>query len=125
MNDVTSRHRKLSERLYVRTESEHQIWTTGTWSGDYETSVGNYIVSIKANVKEFDEVDYGIVISDKKHTEIDRFWDEEISEPDVKPSVGDFRNHYALMKDLYRKAQRQTSGADKALESILNELDEL
>ncbi|GAM97595.1 hypothetical protein U91I_01222 [alpha proteobacterium U9-1i] len=43
---------------------------------------------------------------------------------EVQPTVEGFQNYAALMAELYRIARRSATGADKAIDSLLKELDE-
>lgn len=122
MTESKDKHRRLMEILYEKTKDESLQWEDASWLGNYQTQIGNRYISIKVTPGEFDENDYEVFILDDSYNELDRFSDVDISEPELPPNVGNFRNYYLLMEALYRTVKRQISGADKALDEILEQL---
>lgn len=122
MTDATDKQRKLVEILYDRTVQESLSWEAAPWLGDFQTKIGSRYVSLKMAPGEFEENDYFVYVLDESYNELDQFSDTDISETDLSPNTGNFRNHYLLIESLYRTVKRQISGADKALDDILERL---
>lgn len=122
MTDTADKHRRLVEMLFERTVDESLSWEVASWIGDFQSKIGSRYVSLKKEAGEFDEDDYYVYVLDDGYNELDRFSDMDISETDFSPAVGNFKNHYLLMESLYRTVKRQISGADKALDDILDQL---
>lgn len=124
MNEIQVKHRMLAETLYSMTVSRKLEWKSDEWISGFATVIGNHVVGIDFSSGQFEENDYHVKIYDQVYSEIDSFSDTDISEPDTRPSVGDFKNHYLLLDALYRTVRRQVSGADDALDSILKALSQ-
>lgn len=121
--DTVSKQRRLVEQLAEKTKSEKIEWSEGDYSDGVKASFGRHTVDIFERTPDFGENDYVVVISDDWKGEIDRFSDVDLSIDAAKPSVGG--TYYQLLDAMFKSAQRQIKGVDKALDSILNELDSI
>ena len=98
------------------TESKKLKWDGGSKSSSYLTTVGAEVIEITLVAGSgSDRADIVIEINDDFGDTIDRFSDEDLM------SFGDLQP-YAFMLNLFRKIERQVSGADKILDTILSQL---
>lgn len=122
---IIKKHRRLAEQLWARTKTDDPIeWKESGFGPGYETNAGQYIIGIKERSGNFDAPDYVVTLYDHSYDVIDSFSDEEIFEESAKPAVGNSNGYYSLLEDLFRTAQRNSKGADKALDSVLAFLDD-
>jgi hypothetical protein len=121
------KQRKLSELLYKRTLAKGLSWTESSYLGGFQADVGDHVVNVRMKAGQYDEPDYVVTLLDPEFNVIESFSDSDLFREDEPPAVGEFRSYYSLLEDVYRMANRQSKGADKALDAILStlELDDL
>lgn len=122
MTDSIVKQRQLVETLYDLTNRKRIGWEKSDYRYGFDVQVGGSTINLTSSPGDYDENDYTLKIFNDDHDEIDAFSDVDISEPDLTPNVGEFRNYYHLMETLFRTVKRQISGADKALDDVLSAL---
>lgn len=106
----------LVKLLDSLSESKKLKWDSGSRNNSYLTSVGSEVIEIIHTAGgEFSNAQVIIEINDQFGDTIDRFSDE-----DLTPSSG--FSPYQFMLNIYRKIERQVSGADEILDTILAKL---
>lgn len=120
MTTTVEKYRLLVERLYTRTINKKLSWERD----DDETL--NYFISDKtvelSYGENFEEETIIIIKIYKNGDVIEKFDDETLKGP--KPRVGGFESYWSLLANLFDTAKRQATGADDALDSLLDELDD-
>jgi hypothetical protein len=110
---------KLIRLLQQRTNDQKIFWEQTVEENTYQVAFPNYILQIGYRMKSenpfTDEIDYFIRILDENNKII-----EEATDDDLKPELG---NAYQIMDNLHRSARRQAMGVDKAIDSILSDLE--
>lgn len=122
MTEAIQKHRRLAEFLYDLTTQRKLNWAKSDWLNGYDAKVGDHIINLQSSAGQFAENDYYVRIISSSYEELDVFYDGDISDQETKPAIGDFTNYYLLLDSLFRTVKRQASGADSALDAILEEL---
>lgn len=120
---TTDKYYKLFMQLYERTAAGSLSWQETVDKGTYIVSFSSYSVEISQISTEHDfEHDVVIRIRDSNGEFV-----ESIADRDVGANLsGDARsNFYLQCEALYKMARRTALGADKALDSILTDLDNI
>jgi hypothetical protein len=118
---TTEKHIKLVERLYDRTKKGTMAWTESS-DGSFLVSFADYSIELATERGESDEPDYRFSIRNEFGKTVESVTDVEIMHTISSPD--DKRQFYAKCVELYRMARRVALGADKALASILKQLDD-
>lgn len=122
---ATTKARELVETLFERTQAKKISWAP-TFKGDaVETTLGRYTIRI---VEEFnrdnEDYDHYVTVSDQIGTNIDTITYSVLGTDEKSPRVGEFKFYWQLVDALYKAAHRQATGADQALEEILDILND-
>lgn len=116
---TNSKYAELIDRLYIQTTSKKITWTQIHFSDSVCAKVGTYEISLEMN-----EGPEGPIarceIKSENGSVVDTFTDEDLS--GQVPSVDDYSAYWPLMRDLRNLAVRRATGADDALDSILDVL---
>lgn len=120
MSMVVTKYRKLVERLYDRFDSAGMSWSCSSENNFVETKLaGNTIRMFRT--KDEDETPLAVLcILGEDGALIERFTDEDIKDDDYEH---DGKSYYQLMLSIIDSAKRRATGADVALDAILEELD--
>lgn len=109
----------LVDALFEKTASGEMHWMETSIVGTFSTVLSGYIVHI-----EFEEEVFGeqaaatVAILNRDGERIDVFSENDLK--NQKPSVKPYTDYYHLLADLYKRASRDASGAEKVLDSLLN-----
>ena len=109
---------KMIRLLQQRTDDKKISWEETIHDNTYQSAFPTYTIQIGQypNEDSFGKtIDYFIRILDEYNKVI-----EEATDVDLKNEV---EYSYNIMGNLYRSARRQAMGVDKALDSILSELE--
>lgn len=121
MSDVQSKYKVLVEKLYQKTAERKLAWQhVARTNSVFVRVAGNWIHLSSENNNNMESDMYVTVRNDDNYV-LERFSDISLS--DVVPDTPGFPGFYALMTALHEMAIRQATGADEALDSILDELD--
>jgi hypothetical protein len=116
------KYRKLSVSLYKRTEDGSLSWEQSIVLDGYDAYFGDKVVNIALIETGLEAPDYQISIVDRENYEpVDKFRDIDIHDPSAR-DVGGFPNYYKLLEALYNMISRRISGADQAIDNILDQL---
>jgi len=114
---------KMIELLHDRTRVGSREWELTTSKKAFQTSFPNFIVRIAESLNE-DTLDYVITILDENGNVVERASDVDIAETVFKSAPPpQNRKAFELMKDLYVMARRNAMGVEKALDSVLDALN--
>jgi hypothetical protein len=108
---------KLVQRLHAKTKAGEIQWERTSSRDTFQSAFPNYVVRVFVRTEPEESPDYYVAIRDQAGTLIEQASDEAIdmAVPNAKA--------YDLMTDLYTMARRQALGVDKALDSLLGELE--
>ena len=109
---------KLIQLLHQRTDEKKIVWEQTIDEDVYQVAFPRYIIQIgyKSVTRGFEEeTDYFIRILNEDNKTI-----EEATDIDLESEL---ENAYKTMENLHRSARRQAMGVDKALDSILSNLE--
>ncbi len=108
---------KLVQRLYAKTEVGEIQWERTSARDTFQSAFPNYVVRVFVRTEPDSSPDYYVAIRDQAGTLIEQANDGEIDAaiPTAKA--------YHLMGGLYTMARRQALRVDKALDSLLGELE--
>lgn len=118
---VSSKHATLVEKLYQMTEQRKLRWQKDDWEVEFKAQVSNWSVGILSG-KIGTRPIIAMVLYDAEGSEIDRFTDEDLG--GITPSITQHDNYYPVMGELLNAAKRSATGADQAIDSILDALDD-
>ena len=114
------KYKALIESLYQRTITSSLPWESGT-DNAVKCAIKEHTVTLYSSRSEDDEPLEVVVISDQWGGQrIDKFDDTDLGT--AIPNSGNFANYYLMMSHLRRLASRVASGAEAALDEILNEI---
>lgn len=118
------KHRALVDRLHARVLTGTIEWTMD----DFEPQVvlarmSNYFVELREGANENGEPLVLVVIRSSDGKSIETFSDEDIT--GKQPSNDQYLSYWVLMEDLLARARRQASGVDKAIDDILDYLEDI
>lgn len=106
---------KLVQLLADKTDRDELAWDESEKNGVFQLPFSNSTVRISARESRNHrgDTEYVIVILNAQGSEVEEVSDETL------PLEGSF----VIMKDLYEKARRKAMGVDRAIDSILDDLD--
>jgi hypothetical protein len=108
------KYETLLQRLVDKTNHSALDWKESPFQDAYQVSFANYTIMIRAMKNpETESPDYVMWVFNSEGTVVDTFSHVDLGS-----------GYYTHLQDLYQKARRQALGSDKALDEILNELDE-
>lgn len=114
------KQRKFVELLYRKTLSREIKWGTNEHRQIYTKIAGRSLFAYsELNQDGEDLITFVLFGSDDKVS--DKFTDEDIKHNNIVPSG--FENWYLLCAALLEIGRRQASGADDALDAMIDELD--
>lgn len=119
---TTAKYRALVERLFKATQANTIRWTKNQLGEGYTAPVGPRSVVITEGHNFNGEPTIRLILKDEFDLDTESFDDEDIT--GIKPSIEGYDGYWGLMTELHKTAQRQASGADQTLDSILNDLPE-
>ena len=113
---------RLAKMIYLlqqRTDEQKIVWENTVFEDVYQVAFPSHVVQVGHRIPDpdsafRDEEVYFIRILDEQHTMI-----EEATNVHLKDEL---ENSYRTMENLYRSARGQAMGVDKAINSILSEL---
>ena len=115
---------ELVVRIEQKTMSDTLAWEATADQNAFQTTLANYVVRIREhNELDEPEPDYEIKIIDKDGATLESISNVDLNniykimEPQPK------RHPYQMMVAIFKKAKRQVLGVDKAIDSILSELE--
>lgn len=122
MTDQIQQYRILAERLYKRTVEDTLKWEIEWGTSNPVTSLGGYQVKLKRGETAEGEPIVLVQILDKSDEFVDGFSDATLSQ--YQTNIEEISGYWTLLDRLYDLAYRKAKGADKALEAIINDLDD-
>ncbi|WP_159043686.1 hypothetical protein [Sphingomonas sp. STIS6.2] len=115
------KQRRFVELLYKKTLSREINWATNEHKQIYAKIAGRLLYAYsQLNADGEDLITF--VLFGSEDTVSDQFTDEDIKHDNIAPSS--FENWYLLCAALLEIARRQASGADDALDAMIDELDD-
>ena len=115
------KQRLLVERLYSRTVEKKLSWVSAA-GNMVVTSTSSASICVREGVNENAEPIIIIEIFNSEGELRDRFSDDDIK--GAQPA-GSFLSYYQMMRAIHATAGRQASGADKTLDDLLGDLEDL
>ena len=113
---MASRYVSLVRKLAKKQEEGRLDWKETETDGQFQVSFSDYGLRIFQRSGRGGSTDIIIAIYDAEGSVIDEFSDEDIK--------AEMENSYQVMSSLFGAARRSALGVEKALQNILNELDE-
>jgi hypothetical protein len=112
---------KMIGLLQRRTDEQKISWEQAVDEDVYQTAFPNYTVQLgyKESSTQFGDIDYFIRILDEDNKIVEEATDVDLHNELVNEDM----NTYKVMENLYKSARRQAMGVDKAINSILSELE--
>jgi len=120
MSTTTEKLRGLVEFLYLKTEESALDWNLSSDRQSVWSPIGDYRIELSEDQAESFEKDVRVTVFNKDGDQIDTFTDTYFS--GMIPTKAKFNTYYLLMSTNLETAKRQASGADAAIEKILNSL---
>jgi len=115
------KQRRFVELLYKKTLNREIKWNLNDHKQIYSTIAGRSLFSYsELNEDGEDLISFVLFGADGKLS--DKFTDEDIKHNNVVPSG--FENWYLLCAAILEIGKRQASGADDALDAMIDELDD-
>ena len=109
---------KLVQRLHGKTASGQVQWERTANEDVFQSSFPNYVVRVAVGPgPSSGSTEYFLTIRDEGGAVIESTSDRAISQALIAP------NAFTLMEELHTMARRQALGVDKALDSLLSELE--
>lgn len=115
----TTRLETLLLKLQEQTEFGNVTWEKTTEDRQFQTVLGNYTLRLIESWGDNIEPDYVLKIQDQEGALV-----ETISDTELFKQSPEFPA-YNTMGNIFRLARRSAMGADKAIDSIINELDSI
>lgn len=110
----------LLTKLQQRTESGDVTWEKTAEENQFQTTLGKYTIRLlEFPSAEPETYDYFLRLHDEGGALIDSLSDVELHQ--ISPGVG----AYKMMGTIFRSARRSATGVDKAIDSIIQGLDEI
>ncbi|MFA6114871.1 MAG: hypothetical protein WC729_12780 [Sphingomonas sp.] len=122
MSDELEKYEALVKKLYEKTISNSLTWSMDNWSNSVVTNLPGYQIKLDFGQNDEGESLEVISIVDSNSNSIDAFNDSDLSSR--KTNMDDYPTYWKLMQKLRNIATRKARGADKALDNILQALDE-
>ena len=120
LNDKTA---EFLRKLYRSTESASINWQRAFEDDSVEAKIGNLIVKIRRIFSEIDgSSEIVLYIQNEYGTIVDVLTDESLPEPPT--SVIGFSSFSQVLERVFAIAFRQASGAENALDSLIDDLSE-
>jgi hypothetical protein len=110
---------KLLRRLHAKTAQGQVQWEGTAKEGMFQSSFPNYVVRISVDSRgEGSAPDYFLTIRNAAGRVV-----ESTSDVAIDQGMNGPPQAFPLMKELHDMARRQALGVDKALDSLLSELE--
>lgn len=115
---------ELAQSLHRRTLEDKIEWTEGGSDRAFQASFGNFAVEVReVPDRDYpDQPDYSIAVRDALGREIEQITNVTLR-PVMDRTTAEGLNPYAVLQETYRLARRKALGYDKALDSILEQLN--
>ena len=111
---------KLVQLLVQRTDEQKITWEKTVDEEIFQVAFSDYILQLGFRPSnDPDQIDYYIRILNEDNKTV-----EEATDIDLQPEFGGAQASYKTMDTLYKQVRRQAMGIDKALDSILSELED-
>jgi len=114
---TTDKLQVLISKLRQKTSEAGIAWEQTSNDSEYQTVLGNHILRLREVYAETPEPDYILRIQNEEGAILESVSDVQIHKDN--PNFGAF----SVMTELYSMARRSAMGIDKALDSILSELE--
>ena len=115
------KYKVLIDRLYEKTNAKDLPWESDIIDDEVvSTSIGDRTIEVGDARNGSNEPIVKVTIRDSNGRIIEEFNDENLS--GLLTGRPQFQSYWPLMKDLLSMAQRQATGADKALDEIIEAL---
>ena len=113
----------LAEKLYQKTVAGKIDWEQTASKNTYQAAFSNYTVLVftQQSRENYDDVDYVISVFNEDGSKIEEFSDVDLSDMGA-PLSGE--SYYQLMKETFEVARRHSLGTEKAINEILELLDD-
>jgi hypothetical protein len=113
----------LVSKLETNTISNALIWEATAETQEFQTTLANFVVRICEQFDPEDPVhpDYIIKIIDSEGNVMESTTNVDLAKMEHK-TFGQ-RHPYEVMQSIFKMAKRQALGVDKAIDSILSELE--
>lgn len=123
MSELTKqKYKRLVERLYEKTRDKGISWSQDLVEESVvNTVIGNRTLEVSGARNARAEPIVRVTLRDAEGRVLDVFDDDDLKDFET-PYVG-FDNYWKLMSELHQLAVRQTTGADDALDDLLQALD--
>ena len=109
---------RLVQVLQQRTNEQKIVWEQTVNEDVFQVAFPSYTLQIGYRPGSDNQMDYFIRILDDYNKTV-----EEATDVDLQPELGGVQQSYNTMDALYGSARRQAMGVDKAIDSILSELE--
>ena len=110
---VLAKFKAIAEGLYHRTLDNSIVWETFA-DDQLKTTLGPYSIVLSKQTSRRNELDMVVTVYDELGNQVDRFTDVDVR--DVLPTA------YVKLKEIYDRAQRDLSGADRILDDVIGML---
>lgn len=118
---TNQKYATLVDALFSKTANREISWIETSIGGVFSTSVGEYTIHIEEPDDSYNNPDaVTITMLTKDGERVDVFGDSDLVI--YSPKVSGFTSYRALLRDLYKRSNRDASGAEKVLDSILDAL---
>lgn len=114
---------ELVVKLHKRTDEGKLRWEQTATKGVFLTSLSDFSIEVaKADPEaEAEDAEFAFTIFNKDGDDVESFTDDDLST--LTPAEKD-RTYRKLMRDIYAKARRDALGAEEAVDSLLEILDD-
>lgn len=122
MSDIVAvKHRLFVELVYKKTYKRGIEWRVNDAHQLYTTIAGR-LLFVTMEMNPYQEEIVTFTIYDEAGNKAEQFTDEALSFDSSKPK--DFDSWYVIASAIYQIGKRQASGADDALDAMIQELDD-
>lgn len=119
---VLEKYAKLIDVLYERTLDGAIDWKYDEVLDDLSVVIGNIIVSIDEKKSSRETIAIFVTIRNRDGTIVDSFNDEDFPSP---PESDSFHTYFQYMKDLRIVAMRRATGADKVIDELIKNIEQM
>jgi hypothetical protein len=116
-----SKPKRLVNALFRKTQKGEIDWEESLSDNTFQVSFKDHTVQLGIAVSQEGSRIIVVSVLNEEGVVVDRFNDEELDHEDGERGAGPW---YRMMQELHNLALRHARGADKALNSILSEIEE-
>jgi hypothetical protein len=116
---------RMVQQLAKRTDGGTVDWRTTSEANAFQVSFKNYTLILREEPSGREEPDYEITLLNEVGEPADRFGDNALYEEFGDDISDKAQLPYNLMRKLFADARRKATGADKILDTILDDLNDI